>query len=219
MSKIETIESVVSDSVRYVGHIFADTGAPDPRDMGMLGNISVFDTRTTFWNHMESMFGKNAQHAVSSMVDGQVLWTGPGGMKPVIGIERYSHSGDVYAACKKGAFPDRQWDVSPIVGSYEITDKDILTRARKLKRDGNLAEADALLQEMAKSDLDVFNQWCAGDVYYFRLERHDHSGVEEIDSCGDIYGLDEVKQMMEEARLADMATKQATPSDKIKARM
>lgn len=220
MDKIETIETPMSDDVRYVGKIYTDPGSEDPRQWGSLGNISVFDNRTSFWRYMEDTFGKHARASVDSLVEGNVVWKGPGGMKPVIGIERYSHSGDAYAACKKGNFPDRQWDVSPIVGIYEVTDKELLKEVRKLKREGKVSEAESVLHERCKSDLEIFNQWCSGEIYYFQLERHEGNSVEEVDGCGGIYGLDETRRMMEEARLADVSSKEAAPAaPKTKARM
>ncbi len=82
------------------------------------------------------------------------------------GLERYSHSGDSYAICRRGSYLDRWWDVSPFVGVIHGPEKDYL-----------------------EGDLKQFNDWNSGNCWRFEVNLHNFDGTPlEGDSCWGFVG-------------------------------
>jgi len=124
--------------------ISPDEDPIDPAKNGEIGILRLFHSKEAFHDGAKSLFGKSKEIAIGEMVHGSVFWHKN---TPWIGIEKYSHSGDVYAACRHGNFPDRQFDVSPIVGFWSPTpDKhkqSAFSKAKALKKKADSPECPA----------------------------------------------------------------------------
>ena len=56
-------------------------------------------------------------------------------------------------------------------------------------------ELDTVIRNNLKIEVETFDQFVTGDVYYFQIIKEDEDGDEEIlDDCGRIYGFDYAKQ-------------------------
>lgn len=160
---IET-RMVQQDDRKITVEIYPDLHPDDPNDWDSTGTFHVFETAQEFWRAAEDTFGRRAQAIIDRLVAGEAVRV----LKTTyIGLERYRHSGDVYARCKQGCFPDRQWDVSPIVGWWESN-----------------GGADP---ERFDSCLETWNQYVGGDVYGVVLK--DEEG-EILESLWGVYGAD-----------------------------
>jgi len=103
----------------------------DPRETGTLsGKLHVCYNGSEFHKKAEELFGNHKNEAIERMVAGEIYWHKN---IPWIGLEKYSHGGDVYAACKGGKFSDRRWDVSPIVGFWNLDDAGKGSEFRKVR--------------------------------------------------------------------------------------
>jgi hypothetical protein len=130
-----------------------------------------------FWDQARSEFS-NAETAVDKLSRGVEMQTGDA---YYLGIERYSHGADAYALCGMGNFPDRRWDVSPIVGWVKID--------RKQAKDNKWGPAGR--RKAAAAKLEEWTAWCNGWVYYYDTSVKDESGEEiEGSSCGGFYDID-----------------------------
>ena len=127
----------------------------------VLGELHLFESRDPFWVAMNNLFGaERAQDAVKDLVAGGMVWTDKS--QPIFGIERYRHSGDVLAICTQGDFPDRQWDVSSIVGYFlpgRAENNPELRKARQLHRYGREAEACEVVTKLAQRTIEHWNQF------------------------------------------------------------
>jgi len=125
-----------------------DEFAQDPtRDMDM-ASINVFDDQASFctfmsgkgWDEAQPLYSDDG--AVKAALGGEVLKDYDGNL--YMGLEQYSHSGDVLALCRSGNFPDRRWDVSPIVGfisPHLDADSDVIKQYHDLAAEGKVDEA------------------------------------------------------------------------------
>jgi len=159
----------------------------------------VFYNSAPFMERAVEIFGKRTNDALEILVGGGVVWTGPGGQRPWLGLERYRHGLDAYAVCRQGNFPDRRWDVAPIVGFWSPhPDAPALTKARSLHREKMDRNAEQLLCKEAADDLTVWNQFVQGDVWGYQATLLDADGNEIAeDSCWGYFGLDRVEQEAE----------------------
>lgn len=174
---VESTEHTLPDGRKVTANVYYDDDRDSPNDWGGNGTFHVFERGSAFWKAAEETFGNKAKRVVNDLVQGvDVKHKG----RTYVGLERYRHSGDVYARCGKGHFPDRQWDVSPIVGWWE-------------------SNADSPVEQF-DSCLKTWNQYVGGDIY--RIEISDADG-EYLDGLGGIYGYAEADHHIE-AMLDDL---------------
>ena len=179
-----------------------DEDAQDPtKDMDMAA-FHVFDDKRLFWRFMESK-GWTEEH-YNLALSGEVLQDGDGAL--YMGLERYSHSGDVYALCQAGRFPDRRWDVSPLVGfisPHPDADSDVIDKYKALVAEGKVADAKAVLVERLNQDIRTYNHWISGEVYGYVVQLRDADGEEigDEDSCWGFIGDEDycLQEAMESA--------------------
>jgi hypothetical protein len=86
-------------------------------------------------------------------------------------LDHFSHGGERWDLHGEG--PNCQWDTCECCGIIIFTDKDHTYETREK------------FVEAARSFLEEYNQWCAGEVYGWRTVDEDG---EEIDSCWGIIG-------------------------------
>ena len=56
-------------------------------------------------------------------------------------------------------------------------------------------ELDTIIRKNLQTEVDTYDQFVTGDVYYFQIIKEDENEDEEIlDDCGGLYGLDYAKQ-------------------------
>lgn len=179
--------------------IIQDDSPSDPSDDDGSGTILTYGDKRSFWDGMEKVFGDNdsAQAAVATLVSGNPVIVGG---KAYLGIERYSHSGDSHAVCSTGNFPDRQWDVSPIVGLWTPSEHDPVFEAAAAASDPMAVRA-ALLSS-AKADLETYDQWANGDVWGYCLSVSNDGTEISSDSCWGYYGREAAVDAAKES-LAD----------------
>jgi hypothetical protein len=169
---VESTEHTLPDGRKVTVNVYYDDDRDSPNDWGGNGTFHVFEHGSAFWKAAEETFGNKAKRVVNDLVQGvDVKHKG----KTYVGLERYRHSGDAYARCGKGHFPDRQWDVSPIVGWWE-------------------SNADSPVEQF-DSCLKTWNQYVQGYVYGIVIE--DENG-EQLDSLWGIYGMDSVDSYVDE---------------------
>lgn len=94
-------------------------------------------------------------------------------------ISTYEHSGISYSLGNSHGF-----DYSNN-GFYIVTDK--------TKAELGVKEED--FEKVIKAELDIYNQYCNGEIYYFVL--YNEEG-DVIDSCGGFYSIDEIKEYLPE---------------------
>lgn len=175
---IETRKHTLADGREVTVCIYPDDAFDNPNYWGTIGKFHVFETASHFWKAAEETFGeRKARRVIDDLVQGvDVKHDG----KVYVGLERYRHSGDVYARCGQGNFPDRQWDVSSIVGWWE--------------------SSPVYPVKHFDGCLKTWNQYVGGDIY--RIEISDADG-EYLDSLGGIYGYAEADNHIE-AMLDDL---------------
>jgi len=169
-----------------------DEFAQDPtRDMDM-ASINVFDDQASFctfmsgkgWDEAQPLYSDDG--AVKAALGGEVLKDYDGNL--YMGLEQYSHSGDVLALCRSGNFPDRRWDVSPIVGfisPHLDADSDVIKQYHDLAAEGKVDEAKAVLAKRLNQDIRVYNHYLAGEIYQYNVALYDADDTQigESDSC------------------------------------
>jgi len=169
-----------------------DEFAQDPtRDMDM-ASINVFDDQASFctfmsgkgWDEAQPLYSDDG--AVKAALGGEVLKDYDGNL--YMGLEQYSHSGDVLALCRSGNFPDRRWDVSPIVGfisPHLDADSDVIKQYHDLAAEGKVDEAKAVLAKRLNQDIKVYNHYLAGEIYQYNVALYDADDTQigESDSC------------------------------------
>jgi hypothetical protein len=192
MHIVEEATVQISPLVSAKIEIVPDDHPEDPRHWDSLGTIKVCESKSEFLSVADDLFGEQEKEAINCMVSGDVFWDDK--LTPWLGIERYRHGNDLYALCGAGNFPDRMFDVSPIVGFWSInqdTDKRLLKTLRGFYRAGVIHEAHRRLRERAAADLDIFSRWVNGDVYacVVRITKED----KELDcsSCGGFYAIED----------------------------
>lgn len=185
--------------------------------------IETFESASAFWKAI-GLQGLT-QEDVSQMVQGAIVTvTNPmihgtsSGSKIFMGLERYRHSGDVYALCDRGNFPDRRWDVSPIVGwisPHPTVDEDTIMPFLKNK---NAETIDNLVKRLT-SDVGVFNDAISGNCWGYITTLYSSHGVSiEEDSCwgflGDMdYCITEAKDAAKWMYKSYMEKQNATEDD------
>ena len=128
---------------------------------------------------------------ITRALQGEVLMSHNGSL--YMGLERYRHCGDVYALCGVGNFPDRRWDVAPLVGfvsPHPDVDGDVIKQYHDLMAEGKHVAARAALAERLNQDIKTYNHWIAGEVYGYTMQLRDPDGEEigESDSCWGFIG-------------------------------
>lgn len=159
-----------------------DEHMDDPRKTGeMEGAVEVFRSREAFRERMEAIFGESgAQAAVDELVAGKVVWVRD---RPYVGIEKYAHGRVAYGPCRGGNFPDRQRDVSPIVGVWSPENRlsarrGTLADARRARREGR---GEQLLLGVMRADLATFGAWTNGDGLAVRVKGRTGRGARFMD--------------------------------------
>lgn len=168
-----------------------DTDAQDPNEDMDMATFHVFESRVDFWSFVRACGWDQAQ--VDEAVDGAVLQSN--GVL-YMGLERYRHSGDVYALCSNGNFPDRRWDVSPIVGfisPHPEVDKGVIEEFRKLHNEERITETKELLMKRLNQAIATYNHYLAGEVYGFTDTMYDAGGIQigDDESCWGFIGDEE----------------------------
>jgi hypothetical protein len=97
----------------------------------------------------------------------------------IYSIVKYEHSGVSYSLGSKSGF-----DYSNN-GFYVITDKTA----------EELGTPKKSFEKVIKQELEVYNQWCNGEVYGFTL--YDEAG-ETLDSCWGFYDLESIRENLPE---------------------
>lgn len=132
--------------------------APDSKD----NQIRLAYSRTEFWNLAQDLFGEKAEESVNELVSGGLIhMTRPN--RVVAGLEKYSHGRETLSLCTQGNFPDRMWDVSPIVGFVVLSGPEL----RRIKKESKKAGEDynCLLLERMRSYIEEYNMYINGDVW------------------------------------------------------
>lgn len=145
--------------------------------------IKTFENRYTFWRGVEEA-GLNKQD-VEKLAHGDTIDKDG---KIFLGLERYRHSGDVYALCGQGNFPDRRWDVSPIVGwicpTPELHEGYI--------KDYFADVVDRELRIVMEQEITMFNDAIGGNCWGYTVklmvDRQSHYEEFEEDSCWGFLG-------------------------------
>lgn len=178
---VSTFPTEVSgETVRVFASRDEYASPPFDGDSGIL--FRVFESPNPFWDYAMDLFGERAPERVKACLRGEVLSIRYNRkIYFVTGLERYRHSGDVLAICGQGSFPDRQWDVSPIVGFV------LVSKSEAFKK----SERDCLkkVQEIMESAISEMNTFLEGDVWVLTAVRTDSSGNElATESIGSVYG-------------------------------
>jgi hypothetical protein len=161
-----------------------DEYAQDPRGDMDMAEFTICENQREFDRAVEKIgFSKNQ---ITSMYEGGLV-TAHG--TPYMGLERYRHSGDVYAISSTGNFCDRHWDVSPLVGFITLhpdVDSDVIEEAKKLP----YTEARELVMKRLNQDIATFNQWLAGEIYEYKVSLFAPDGEQVGDDayCSGFYG-------------------------------
>lgn len=192
-----------------------DDFAENPVDSGRLGKLLTFYDKSAFWNAVENEFGslEAAQQYVLRLVEGELL---PLNGKIYYGIEKYEHGGVSYAVCKQGNFPDRQWDVSPIVGFGCVdvsSDPDVVAGFV----DSGVSR-NKVLQRLS-DHLEEYTQWASGDVWCYSASLEKDGKEVFSDTLGGIFGYDEAMsqaKLILEEKAAELS---APPSRKSRRKM
>lgn len=91
----------------------------------------------------------------------------------VAGIEEYRDNYGVYAICSRGNFPDRMYDVIPIVGFYQIKNPEINAALAKMWREGKIEECQQKAIDLIEDTLPAWNTFKAGAVYNVSITLQD----------------------------------------------
>jgi hypothetical protein len=169
-----------------------DEYAQDPTKDTDMASFHVFEDKRSFQKFTTNK-GFGALD-LASAIRGGVLNGNDGTL--YMGLERYRHSGDVYALCQAGNFPDRRWDVSPLVGfisPHPDVDSDVIKEYHDLVAEGKDDEARAVLVDRLNSDIKVYNHYLAGEVYGYTVGLYNRDGDQlvESDSCWGFIGESE----------------------------
>lgn len=112
-------------------------------------------------------------------------------------INLYDHSGITVSTSNNYPYNDR-WDAG-CVGFIYVTKEAIL----KEIANANEVNWTAIADEVIENEMDTYDQYVRGEVYWFRLEKkvikqdkcphcgeviREYDDVEDIDSCGGFYG-------------------------------
>ena len=141
-------------------------GSPDKNDF--LYNIikNTGDVADNQKHHIELI-----KEEIESSINEKVLAIYP--------ISAYEHSGISYSLGNSHGF-----DYSNH-GFYIVTDK----------TNAELGVKEEDFEKVIKAELDIYNQYCNGEIYYFVL--YNEEG-DVIDSCGGFYSIDEIKEYLPE---------------------
>jgi len=175
-------------------------GTPDhPRHSFSMGRVELGSNHNAFLDLMKSEFGDDMQTVVDHLASGEMVHHNG---KFYLGVERYQHSHDVLAICKEGNFPDRRWNVSPIVGFYtpdQEVDCDVISKADLAIENWDFAKATEIIKERAGADMEIMNRYLSGDVWYGVVEIQMPGREPIIESVGNIYGYKNAIEEMKEA--------------------
>lgn len=145
--------------------------------------MKTFEDRTSFWEAVDK--AGMSKSDIDTLVEGGIVVVDD---KIIVGLERYRHSGDVYALCSTGNFPDRQWDVSPIVGwitPHPDIDSDVISDYTK-------TFIDTGLRRRLNTDIESFNDMLSGNCWGYVIKLYDKDDreldTEWQDSCWGFLG-------------------------------
>ena len=96
-------------------------------------------------------------------------------------LDRYEHGGVTYSLTGEGM--NCKWDTSRQCGFIVLVDE-VITGLSKRER-----------EEFARGELNTFNQWLNGEIYYIEITTD--TGL-EVDSCGGYYGSDGIQAFIDE---------------------
>lgn len=99
-------------------------------------------------------------------------------------ITKYEHGGITYSIGRKTGFDDC------VCGFYIITDK---TQAV------TWTEEDKW-KDVINGELEVYNQWCNGEVYWYQIAGGEDDDGEDLDACYWFYGDPETSGLLEQAK-------------------
>ena len=138
------------------------------------------------------------QDAINNLSSGDIIVIDG---KLFVGLERYRHSGDVYARCQAGNFCDREWDVSPIVGWVS---PNISTIGEEWIDEFLAGKPDNILKYF-DSEIQMLNDAVSGNCWGYNMILYDADGDQlDDDSCWGCLG--DSDYCMEEAKdAADFA--------------
>lgn len=164
-----------------------DDSASSPREWSNLGYFIVISKRYSSPDKNDFLYNiikntgdvaDNQKHhielikaEIESSINEKVLAIYP--------ISTYEHSGISYSLGNRHGF-----DYSNN-GFYIVTDK--------TKAELGVKEED--FEKVITAELDIYNQYCNGEIYYFVL--YNEEG-DVIDSCGGFYSIDEIKEYLPE---------------------
>lgn len=150
-------------------------------------DIRTFDDKYSFW---EAVIDAGlTQEDVSTMVEGGMIFKGD--CDVYVGLERYEHGSRVYAMCQHGNFPDRIWDVSPIVGWINpagMFDCDLIHTAREFPIDQKGLDARIAIRQMLEADIKVYNDAVNGNCWGYKIILFDGDLEQDEDSCWGFLG-------------------------------
>jgi hypothetical protein len=183
--------------------IDTDQDADNPAEERDMAHFYVAQSRHEFERYMHKL--SLSPYDIEALKRGGTV-TVDG--KVYMGLERYRHSCDALAICGQGRFPDRQWDVSPIVGfitPHEDVDSDVIESFFKLRAE-NPEAARKLISDRLNQDINTMNLWLNGEVYSYEMEVYTANGaplMEEPENLCGCYGYDDC---LEEAKMSAYAT-------------
>jgi hypothetical protein len=134
--------------------------------------IVTAEDRNEFW---EKVYAEDlTPNDVDDLAEGLLVYQNG---KVYMGLERYRHSGDVYALCGRGHFPDRQWDVSPIVGwisPHPDVDADVIKPLVDSLESGEKVDATDFMKRLI-ADIRGYNDAINGNCWGYRVVLHDEN--------------------------------------------
>lgn len=139
--------------------------------------FTTADSRSQFWDNADRA-GLSTDN-INELANGHIVVIDH---RIFAGLEKYSHGGDVYARCGHGGFPDRRWDVSPIVGWIEphhVLDKDVIESYLK-----DPEKNEEQLLKRIDQEIETLNDAISGNCWGYVAELYDKDGnLLDDDSC------------------------------------
>jgi len=164
-----------------------DFDSESPREWGNLGYFVTVDSRHNSPDKDAEIIAivKNTGDEASSLTDHMeliktIIATQRGeNVLAIYPIAKYDHSGVSYSLGQKAGF-----DYSNN-GFYIVTDKTV----------EELGTNATDFERVIKDELETYNKWCNGEVYYYTL--YDSEG-DLITTCGGFYDLEAIREELPE---------------------